>query len=118
MEDKEKEICDAKDQLCQAKEEVIREFRDFHALLLELGGFFAEGFDDALSEVKASYPDLDISHINIDAMPQTLVHPFHSKSTDDLFVNDAPINDPIAESPSKTVAQVEEGKEGNSPVQQ
>ena len=48
MEDKEKEIRDAKDQLRQAKEVAIREYRDSDALLVELGTSFAEGFDDAL----------------------------------------------------------------------
>ena len=48
LKDKEKEIRDAKDQLRQAKEVVIHEYRDSDALLVELGTSFAEGFDDAL----------------------------------------------------------------------
>ena len=67
LEDKEKEITNTKDRLYQVKEEAIREYRDFDALLTELGGSFAKGFDDALLQVKASYPDLDVSHVNIDA---------------------------------------------------
>ena len=67
LEGKEKEIRVAKDQLCQAKEEVIHEYRDSDALMAELGGSFAEGFDDCLCQVKASHPDLDLSNINIDA---------------------------------------------------
>ena len=47
LKDKEKEIRDAKDQLRQAKEVVIHEYRDSDALLVELGTSFAEGFDDA-----------------------------------------------------------------------
>ena len=73
LEDKEKEICDTKDQLRQAKEEVIREYRDSDALLAEPGGSFIESFNDALRQVKASYLDLDISHVNIDAQAQTSV---------------------------------------------
>ena len=46
--DKDKEIKDANDRLRQAKEEAIREYRDSDALLAELGGSFAEGFDDCL----------------------------------------------------------------------
>ena len=61
-----KEICNAKDQLRQKKEEAIREYRDSDTLLAKLGGSFAKGFDDALHQVKASYPDLDVSHVNID----------------------------------------------------
>ena len=75
LEDKEKEIRDTKDQLRQAKEEAICEYCGSDAFLAELGGSFAEGFDDALHQVKASYPDLDVSHINIDAQAQTSVQP-------------------------------------------
>ena len=89
LEDKEKEICDTKDQLRQAKEEVIREYRDSDALLAEPGGSFVESFNDALRQVKASYLDLDISHVNIDAQAQTSVQPVHSESTDELFADDA-----------------------------
>ena len=73
LEDKEKEINDAKDQLLQVKEEAIREYRDSDAFLAELGGSFTKGFDDAFRQVKASYPDLDVSHVNIDAQAQSLV---------------------------------------------
>ena len=58
---KKKEIIEAKDRLRQAKEETIREYRDSDALLAELGVSFAEGFDDCLRQVKASYPDLALS---------------------------------------------------------
>ena len=58
---KKKEIIEAKDRLRQAKEETIREYRDSDALLAELGVSFAEGFDDCLCQVKASYPDLALS---------------------------------------------------------
>ena len=67
LEDKEIEISDIKNQFCQAKEEAIREYLDSDALLAKLGGSFAEGFDDALCQVKSSYLDLDVSHVNIDA---------------------------------------------------
>ena len=52
LKDKEKEIKDAKDQLHQTKEEVIREYRDSDAFLAELRTSFAESFDDALRQVK------------------------------------------------------------------
>ena len=103
MSNKEKEISDTKNQLRQAKEKVIREYRDFDALLLELGGSFTEGFDDAFRQVKASYPDLDISHATTDALAQTSIQPLHSESTNELFANDIPVNDPNGESQSKPV---------------
>ena len=103
LEDKEKEIRDTKDQLCQAKEEAICEYCDSNALLAKLRGSFAKGFDDALHQVKASYPDLDVSHVNIDAQAQTSVQPIHSESTDELFADDAPFN--VLHGDEKTVVE-------------
>ena len=71
--DKEKEIKEAKDRLRQVKEEAICEYRDSDALLAELGGSFAKGFDDYLRQVKASHLDLALSNINIDAPAQTFI---------------------------------------------
>ena len=67
LKDKEKEILEAKIQLRQAKENAIREYHDFDTLLKELGGFFADEFDDCFRQVKTSFPNLDLSHILIDA---------------------------------------------------
>lgn len=93
LEDKEKEITNTKDQLCRAKEEAICEYRDSNALLAKLGNSFAEDFDDALHQVKTSYPDLDVSHVTIDVQGQTLVQSVHSESTNDLFAIDDPHGD-------------------------
>ena len=49
--DKEGEISEAKGQLRQAKEDAVREYRDFNTLLKELGGSFADGFDDCFRQV-------------------------------------------------------------------
>lgn len=46
LKDKEREISGAKSQLRQAKEDAVREYRDSDALLKDLGGSFADGFDD------------------------------------------------------------------------
>ena len=61
LEDKEKEIKDAKDQLRQSKEVAIREYRNFDALLEELGTSYADSFDNAIRQAKKAYPDLDFS---------------------------------------------------------
>ena len=87
LEDTEKEISDTTNQLRQVKKEAIHEYRDSNALLAKLGGSFAEGFDDALCQVKTSYPDLDVSHVIIDSQAQTLIQPVHSESTDELFAD-------------------------------
>ena len=46
LKDKEEEILEAKGQLRQAKEDAVREYRDSDAPLKELGGSFADGFDN------------------------------------------------------------------------
>jgi len=84
--DKDKEIKDANDRLRQAKEEAIREYRDSNALLAKLGG----SFDDCLRQVKVSYPDLDLSNVNINAPAPTSVQPVLSESTEELFPDDVP----------------------------
>ena len=43
------------------------EYRDSDALLKELGGSFVDSFDDCFHQVKASFLDLDLSHISIEA---------------------------------------------------
>ena len=97
LEDKEKEIRDANDRLRQAKEEAVQEYCDSDAHLAELWGSFAKGFDDALRQVKTSYLDLGVSHVNINAQDQTLVQPVHSKSTDELFADDTLVNNPYGD---------------------
>ena len=67
LKDKEAKISEAKRHLYQAKEDVVREYRDSDALLKELGGSFADGFDDYFRQVKASFPNLDLSYVSIDA---------------------------------------------------
>ena len=87
LKDKEAKISEAKSQLCHAKEVTIKEY-DFDDLLRELGSFFVNGFDDCICQVKASFPDLDLSHISIDAQSQTPAQLVSSVGTDDLFAND------------------------------
>ena len=67
LKDKEDEISKLKKQLCRAKENVIKEYHNSDALLYELSTSFANSFDDCLRQVKASFPDLDLSQTSIDA---------------------------------------------------
>ena len=89
LEEKDKEIKDLKDRLCQAKEVAIREYRDSDTLLSELGDSFLQGFDDALRQVKKAYPDLDVSNVKVEDQAQTSVMPVASEDTDDLFAEGA-----------------------------
>ena len=89
--DKEKEIVDVKEHLRQVKEDTIREYHNSDALLAELGSSFADGFDDCFHQVKASFPELDLSYISIDAKAQTPTQLVYSESIDKLFADDAVI---------------------------
>ena len=89
LEDKEKEIH-------QAKEVVVLEYRDFDALLSELEVSYNDSFDDALCQVKALYPELDVSSVNISVLKQTSVQLAQSKDTNELFGDDVPVtNAPV-----------------------
>ena len=89
LEDKEKEVR-------QAKEIAVLEYRDSDAFLSELGVSHNDGFDDALHQVKALYPELDMSSVNISVLKQTSVHPAQSEDTNELFEDDVPItNAPV-----------------------
>ena len=100
------------------KKEAICEYRDSNALLAELGGSFAEGFDDCLCQVKASHPNLDLSNISINALALTSVQPVLSESTDELFADDVPGDGEIAHVKDNTRhPNVQEENEQNSPVQ-
>lgn len=67
LKDKEDEISKLKKQLRQAKKDKIKEYRDSNALIKELGGSFADCFYKCFCQVRKFFPDLDLSHIFIDA---------------------------------------------------
>ena len=88
LKDKDKEVQDLKDQLRQAKEVAICEYRDSDALLSKLRDSYLEGFDDALHQIKKAYPDLDVSNIKVEDQAQTSIMPVASEDTEDLFAKD------------------------------
>jgi len=88
LKDKEGEIAKKKNQLRQAKEVAVHEYRDSNALLKELGSSYADGFDDCLHQVKTVFPNLDLSNVNIDAPAQTSVQLVDFEGTDELFADD------------------------------
>ena len=97
LKDKEKEISDAKDRLRQVKEGATREYRVSDVYLTELRGIYVDGFNDCLRQVKTSFPDLDFSHVSIDTPVQASVQPIHSKSSNELFTDDALVDDPYGD---------------------
>ena len=83
LEDKENEVC-------QAKEVAVLEYRDSDALISELGVSYNDGFDDALRQVKTLYLELDLSSVNISVPEPTSVHPDQLEDTNELFGEDVP----------------------------
>ena len=74
LEDKEKEIKDARDQLHQAKEVAICEYRNSDTLLEELGTSYANGFDDTVHQAKKAYLDLDFLNLILMRKPRPLLN--------------------------------------------
>lgn len=107
LEDKEKEIMDTKNQIHQAKKEVVCEYRDSDALFTELGESVAEGFNDAFNQVKNSYPDLDVSHVTIETHAHSTAQPILLESTEDLLAENV-VDDAIVDHQGQEKA-VEEG---------
>ena len=89
LEDKEKEVR-------QAQEVVVLEYRDSDALISELRVFYNNDFDDTFRQVKALYPELDVSSVNISVPEQTPIHPAQTEDTNELFKDDVPVtNAPV-----------------------
>ena len=82
---------DKENELRLAKEKAVQEYRDSDALLTELGISYNDGFDDALCQAKALYPQLDFSAINITVAEATSVHPDASDDTNELFAEEVPV---------------------------
>ena len=47
--------------------------------------------------MKALYPELDVSSVNINVLGQTSVQPAQSEDTNELFGDDAPVNNALVD---------------------
>ena len=83
---------DKENDLRQAREKAVQEYRDSDALLSELRVSYSDGFDDALRQAKALYPKLDFSSVNITVAEATSVHPEQSDDTNELFGEEVPVS--------------------------
>ena len=68
---------------------MIREYRNFDALIKELTGSYTDEFDDAVRQAEKAYPVLDFSMLNIDDQAQAIAQPVASDSTKGLFADEA-----------------------------
>ena len=82
---------DKEDELCLAKEKAVQEYRDSDALLTELGASYTDGFEDALRQAKALYPKFDFSAVDINVAEGMFVQPDASDDTADLFAEERPV---------------------------
>ena len=85
-----KALEDKEDDVHQAKEKVVQEYRDSDALISELRVCYNDSFDDALRQAKALYPKLDFSSVNLTVAEATSVHPDLSDNTNELFAEEVP----------------------------
>ena len=85
-----KTLEDKENDVHQAREKAVQEYRDSDALISELGVCYNDGFDDALRQAKALYPKLDFSSVNITVAEATSVHPDLSDDTNELFAEEVP----------------------------
>ena len=82
---------DKEDELRLAKEKAVQEYRDSDALLTELGTSYTDGFEDALRQAKALYPEFDFSAVDINVAEGMSVQPDASDDTADLFAEERPV---------------------------
>ena len=85
-----KALEDKENDVRQAREKAVQEYRDSDALISELRVYYNDGFDDALRQAKALYPKLDFSSVNITVAEATSVHPNLSDDTNELFAEEVP----------------------------
>ena len=105
---------DKKNDLRQAKERAVLEYRDSDALLSELKVSYNDGFDDALHQAKALYPKLDFSSVNITVAKATSVHPDQSDDTNELFGEELPVS-VAPEIPTVKEEKAREAKDSATP---
>ena len=98
---------DKKNELRQAKERAVLEYRDSDALLSELGVSYNDNFDDALHQAKALYPKLDFLSVNITVAEAMSVHPNQSNDTNELFGEEVP----VSVAPEVSTVEGEEARE-------
>ena len=105
---------DKENDLHNAKEAAVLEYRDSDALLSELRVSYNDGFDDALRQAKALYPKLDFSSVNITVPEAASVHPEQSDDTNKLFREEVPIS-VAPEIPTVEEEKAHEAKDSATP---
>ena len=114
LKDKEGEISSLRKQVLWAKKDGKTEFRNSD----ELGGCYADGFNECLCQVKAFFHDLYLSQISIDVVAQTPARSIELEGIDELFEADPT---PDAQGDREVTLQDEQVKsieDGNHPLEE
>ena len=104
---------DKEGELRLAKEKAVQEYRDSDALLTELGSSYTDGFEDALRQAKALYPNFDFSAVDINVAEGMSVQPDASDDTADLFAEEKPAS--VAPEPQAEEAKTPEPQDPVAP---
>ena len=85
LQDKERENSTLTEQVCRAKEDRRADFRDFDGFLTELSDCYSDGFHECLCQVKALYPNLEMSQVSLDNVVQTSARTVDQEETNEIF---------------------------------
>lgn len=85
FQDKAGEISKLREQVRQAKEDGKTDFRNSDGFLTELSDCYDDGFQECLRQLKALYPDLDVSQVSLDNVAQTSAPTVNHEDTDEIF---------------------------------
>lgn len=88
LKDKEREISSLREKVRQAKVGEETELRSSDGFLAELGGCYADKFNECLHQFKALFPNLDVSRVSLNNVAQTPARSIEFEGTDKLFSAD------------------------------
>ena len=88
LQDKEGEISQLREQVCQAKENKTIEFRNSNDFLTKLSDCYDDKFQECLCQVKALYPNLDVSQVSLDNGAKTPARTVEHEGTNEILEAD------------------------------
>lgn len=88
LKDKEREISSLREKVRQAKVGEETELRSSDGFLAELGGYYADKFNECLYQFKALFPNLDMSRVFLDNVAQTPARSAEFEGTGELISAD------------------------------
>ena len=88
LQDKEGEISKLREQIRRAKEDEMTEFHNSDGFLTQLSDCYENSFQECLRQVKALYPNLDVSQVSLDNVAQTPARTVDHEGTDEILEAD------------------------------